>query len=81
VGNLNSRLAAVSAALHGRDYLVDEFSAADIVLLMVLRGLRHTDLVSGHGDLAAWRDRCESRPAFRRALADQMYTYAAPRAA
>lgn len=75
VASLTSRLKEVATALWGRDYLVDDFSAADIVMLMVLRGLRHTSLVTDTPFLAAWRDRCEARPAFQRALAAQMNTY------
>jgi glutathione S-transferase len=75
VTSLSIRLAAVSEALRGRNFLANEFSAADILMIMVLRGLRHTPLVSPHADLARWRDRCEARPAFQRALAAQMKTY------
>jgi glutathione S-transferase len=38
--------------------------------------LRHTDLVAGAG-LADYLARCESRPAFQRALAGQMATFEA----
>lgn len=75
VASLNTRLAAVSDALRGREFLADEFSAADVLMIMVLRGLRHTPLLSPHAELAGWRDRCESRPAFQRALRAQMNTY------
>jgi glutathione S-transferase len=75
VATLNTRLQNVAATLHDRDYLAGDFSAADIVMIMVLRGLRHTTLVSDIAPLAAWRDRCQSRPAFQRALQAQMNTY------
>ena len=77
VSSLNTRLAAVDEALRGRSFIAEEFSAADIMLIMVLRGLRHTPVVSQHTELARWRDRCESRPAFQRALNAQMNTYRA----
>jgi hypothetical protein len=35
----------------------------------VLRNLRHTGLVSEHPKLASYMARCESPPAFQRALA------------
>jgi glutathione S-transferase len=71
-----SRLDAVGADLADREYLVGEFSAADISMVMTLRALRHTDLVARVPVLDAWRARCESRPAFRRALAAQLAAFA-----
>jgi len=41
----------------------------------VLRILRHTDLVQQVPALHAYQARCEERPAFRKALADQMATF------
>ena len=38
----------------------------------VLRLLRHTDVIAQMPILEAYRLRCEARPAFRKALADQM---------
>ena len=50
----------------------DRFSAADILMTHVLRDLRHTDIVADYPALAAYVARAEARPAFKRALADQM---------
>jgi len=44
--------------------------------LSVLRILRHTDLLEREPVLVAYKQRCEARPAFRKALADQMATFA-----
>jgi glutathione S-transferase len=41
----------------------------------VLRILRHTDLVARIPALAAYQARGEERPAFRKALADQMAAF------
>lgn len=73
---VNSRLADVASHLSGRDYLVNQFSAADIMMITVLRGLRHTRLISEYSALLSYRDRCEARPAFQRALAAQLDTFA-----
>jgi glutathione S-transferase len=73
---VQTRLNDVAAYLAGRDYLVDQFSAADIMMITILRGLRHTTLVSDIPVLRAYRDRCEARPAFQRALAAQLETFA-----
>jgi glutathione S-transferase len=67
-----SRLDGIAASLAGRDYLEGEFTAGDLLMVTVLRILRHTDLVKNMPVLAAYVARCESRPAFQRALARQM---------
>jgi glutathione S-transferase len=70
------RLAALADWLVGRDYLMKRFTAADILMATVLRLIRHTDLVSGDTVLDAYVKRCEGRPAFQKALSDQMADYA-----
>jgi glutathione S-transferase len=78
---VKARLACLRDWLGDRDYLEDRFTAADLLMTAVLRILRHTDLVKDIPELEAYRLRCEARPAFRKALADQMATFAenAPR--
>jgi len=66
------RLEGLAASLAGRDYLEQEFSAGDLLMVTVLHILRHTTLVSGNPVLAAYQSRCEARPAFQRALAAQL---------
>ena len=73
---VQAKLNDVAAHLDGREFLAGEFSAADIMMIMVLRQLRHTSIVAGIAPLAAWRDRCEARPAFQRALAAQLAAFA-----
>ena len=46
------------------------------MMITVLRGLRHTTLASDIPVLRAYRDRCEARPAFQRALGAQLDTFA-----
>lgn len=75
VASLLARLRKVSAQIEA-DYLVGGFCAADIMLTMVLRALRHTDLVEQVPALRDWRDRCQARPAFQRALAAQLAAFA-----
>jgi glutathione S-transferase len=67
-----SRLDAVAASLQGREYLEQEFTAGDLMMVSVLRVLRDTHLVKTMPVLAAYQARCEARPAFQRALAAQM---------
>jgi glutathione S-transferase len=71
------RLAAVESWLGDREYLEQRFSAADLMMTTVLRTLRQTDLVSERPILRAYKERCEARPAFQKALADQLKAFAA----
>jgi glutathione S-transferase len=73
---VRSRLDILAAQFAHRSYLAGEFSAADIMTIMVLRALRHTTLVADLPALRAYRDRCESRPAFQRSLTAQLQEYA-----
>lgn len=70
-----ARLAAVASALEGRDYLVGEFTVADLLMVTVLRFLRHTTLVTSHPVLGPYLARCEARPAFRLALDAQLANF------
>lgn len=72
-----SRLKDLAAYLDGKDYLDgNRFTAADLLMTTVLRILRHTDLVAQYPVLKAYQERCEARPAFKKALADQMAPFA-----
>lgn len=71
-----ARLTALAGCLDGRDYLLGAFSAADILMSTSLRFARHTELVAELPVLAAYLQRCEARPAFQRALGEQMADYA-----
>ncbi len=77
---VENRLADLEQVLQGRDYLLDRFTAADILMATVLNILRHTQMVAGYPALHAYHQRCVTRPAARKALADQMALYA-PKAA
>lgn len=74
---LEGRLTALGAWLEGRDYLEDRFTAADLLMTTVLQILRHTEVVAGFPVVEAYRRRCEARPAYRKAYADQMATFEA----
>jgi glutathione S-transferase len=69
------RLGELASAL-GDGPFIDgpRFTVGDLMMATVLRILRHTQLVTeaGLGDYLA---RCESRPAFQRALAGQMAAF------
>jgi glutathione S-transferase len=75
VEEAKTRLAALSGWLGGRDYLLGDFTAADILMATVLRFVRHTDLVAEHPPLHAYLRRCETRPAFQAAARNQADGY------
>jgi glutathione S-transferase len=74
---VEKRLDALAAQLQGRDYLLDRFTAGDLMMVTVLRILRHTELVAERPALHTYQLRCEARPAFRKALDDHSQPFAA----
>ena len=74
--NVDTKLADLDTVLAQRDYLVERFTCADIMMATVLNILRHTDLVATHPKLHAYHQRCMTRPAAKKAMADQMDLYA-----
>jgi glutathione S-transferase len=71
------RLGDLSRWLGARDYLEGRFTAGDLMMTTVLRIVRHTDLVAELPNLAAYKRRCEARPAFEKALAAQLAHFGA----
>jgi glutathione S-transferase len=71
------KLKRVSDWLGDKEWLEGRFSIGDLLMVTVLRFLRHTKLVAEFPNLAAYLARGEARPAFKRALADQLATFAA----
>jgi glutathione S-transferase len=69
---VNKRLLELSARLDGHAYLEGGFTAADLMMTQVLRLLRHTSLIAEIPTLDAYCRRCKARPAFQKALADQL---------
>ena len=53
----------------------DRFTIGDLMMITTLRFLRHTDLVAQFPNLDAFVKRGEARPAFQRALEDQLATF------
>jgi glutathione S-transferase len=70
------KLKRVSDWLGDKQWLEgDRFTIGDLLMVTVLRFLRHTELVAELPNLAAYLKRGEARPAFQRALADQLEVY------
>lgn len=72
------RLSELAARLGNRQYLEERFTVGDLMMTTVLRILRHTRLVEAEPRLRAYQARCEARPAFQRALQEQMAAFGTP---
>ena len=70
------KLKRVADWLGDRDWLEDRFTIGDLLMITVLRILRHTGLVAEQPNLAAYIARGEARPPFKQALADQLAAFA-----
>jgi glutathione S-transferase len=66
------KLSSLARRLDGREWLENRFTAADLLMVTVLRILRHTDIISADPVLGPYLARGEARPAFQRALAAQL---------
>ena len=76
VEKIEARLKLLSEALGDREWFEGRFSIGNMMIVAVLRQLRHTDIVGKTPNLAALLARAEARPAFQRALSDQLSVFA-----
>ena len=77
VEGLRTRLSGLAAALGERDYLEGRFTAGDLMMTTVLRGLGESGLLEHFPTLDRYRRRNEARPAFVRALEAQLADFRA----
>jgi glutathione S-transferase len=75
IEKIDARLKLLAEALGDKQWLEGRFTIGDLMMVSVLRNLRHTELVAGHPRLAALVARGEARPAFQRALNDQLAVF------
>ncbi len=75
---IDERLGELSARLGASDWLDGDFSAGDLLMVSVLRIVKDTGLLDAYPNLKTYVARGEARPAFGRALADQMAGFTAP---
>ena len=73
---LRQRLQQLADALGDKDYLEGRFTVGDLMMADVLRIIEQTGIINDYPTLIAYRQRCESRPAFQRALKDQLEGFA-----
>ena len=71
-GFLSSRLNHMEDVLSGRTWLTDQFSAADIVMIDVLRLIDRFDWLADKPACRSYVTRGTQRPAFKKAYDDQM---------
>ena len=69
---VRDRLELLEKALGGKDYLEGKFTVGDLMMSDVLRILDHSKLLDEYPHLSAYKQRCEARPAFQRAMQAQM---------
>jgi glutathione S-transferase len=69
------KLKRVSDWLGDKEWLEDRFTIGDLIMVTVFRNLRHTKIVADYPNLAAYQARGEARPAFQRALNDQLAVF------
>jgi len=76
---IRDRLAQLSARLGDADWLDGDFSAADVMMVTVLRRLHGSGLLEEYPNLAVYVARGESRPAWKRAYDAQYAVFVASR--
>lgn len=69
------KMKRVADWLGDKQWLEDRFTIGDLTMITVLRIPRHTNLLAGFPNLAAYVARGEARPAFQQALADQLAAF------
>jgi glutathione S-transferase len=77
---VRQRLGELSRHLGDADWLDGEFSAADLLMVTVLRRSMGSGLVEEHPNLAAYIARGQARPAYKRAFDAQLEVFTAAQA-
>jgi glutathione S-transferase len=69
---IRGRLNQLSARMGDGEWLDGAFSAADIIMVHVLRRLEGSGILQDYPTLSAYIARAEARPAYKRAFAAQL---------
>ncbi|MBC9246590.1 glutathione S-transferase family protein [Paracoccus sp. 11-3] len=78
---MNSRLAALEMLMADREWIAGDFSAADIIMVDVLRVLQDSGALNNFPALTDYVERATARPAFAKAMQDHMAHWTAADAA
>jgi glutathione S-transferase len=73
--NVRKRLGELSARLGDGEWLEDDFSAGDLLMVTVLLRSKSSGLLDEYSNLSAYLARGEARPAFKRAFAAQLAVF------
>lgn len=73
---VKGRLDSLNKWLQGRTYLEDQFTVGDIMMTQILRNIADAPFFGEFTNVASYLARCEARPAFKKALADHMQSFA-----
>lgn len=74
---IRGRLKQLSSRMGESEWLDGDFSAADIIMVHVLRRLEGSGILEDYPTLAAYIARAEARPAYKRAFAAQLAVWEA----
>lgn len=74
---VRGRLDDLSTRLGEAEWLDGAFSAGDLLMVTVLRRLESSGILPEYPNLSAYIARAEARPAYKRALADQLAVFTA----
>lgn len=74
-GRVRKRLGELAAHLGNSEWLDGHFSAGDLMMVAVLRRIVGLGLVEEHGNLVAYVERAQQRPAYQRAFAAQLEVF------
>lgn len=75
--SVRARLDQLAERLGDADWLDGDFSAGDLMMVVVLRRLGSSGILGDYPSLSAYVARAEARPAFRRAFNDQLAVFKA----
>jgi glutathione S-transferase len=76
-GRVRARLDQLSDRLGETDWIDGQFSAADIMMVTVLRRLESSGILNDYPNLSAYIDRGKARPAYKRAFDAQLAVFTA----
>ena len=72
---IEGRLKGLSASLGDKEWLEDRFTIGDLMMVTALRQLRNDDVLTKFPNIPAYVKRGEARPAFQKALSDQLAVF------
>ena len=74
-GRIRTRFDQLAKRLGQADWLDGQFSAGDLMMVMVLRRAESMDILEDYPTLRDYMARGEARPAYERAFADQLSVF------